>query len=495
MHRLRLLLLAGVLACLLPVALAQPDERRWLPGDSHIHSQWSPGYDRTTTPPTPRLGEDALYSTPLNAQMARQFGLKWMVTTDHGGANHAKLNLLQAYDELRRSRQLVPDLLQFYGMELNMPGMDHHTLIIPRSEDEALALYEIERRFDANETFPRDPARNTAEARVAALRYMNALPRLPLVFANHPSRSATGLGVYGLSEPREIRDSIDTAPEVYRAMEGAPGHQASGVAADGTVRLDKTGWPTGTRGGYNQPGAQTLGGFDQMTAIVGGLWDALLGEGRRFWIVASSDSHANFTELSRRGNDFWPGQFHKTYVFARPSYDDVLDGLRQGRIFVAAGDLISSLTMTATAGDRSAGIGETLRVVPGERVDVTILFDVPAAPNASGARPAVTRVDVIAGDIRPPAADRTRDRNETTRVAARFDPAAWRMHDGRYAIEMRLPPATRSTYLRVRGTSTRDLEPVMDLPGENPWQDLWFYGNPIFIEVAGALTTTPLAPR
>ena len=68
-----------------------------------------------------------------------------------------------------------------------------------------------------------------------------------------------------------------------------------------------------------------------MTAVVGGLWDSLLGEGRRFWIVATSDSHVHHSEITRRGSDFWPGEFHKTYVHARHTYDDVLDGLRQGR--------------------------------------------------------------------------------------------------------------------------------------------------------------------
>ena len=28
----------------------------------------------------------------------------------------------------------------------------------------------------------------------------------------------------------------------------------------------------------------------------------------------------------------------------------------------------------------------------------------------------------------------------------------------------------------------------MDMPGENPWHDLWFYSNPIFINVAKAET-------
>ena len=105
-----------------------------------------------------------MYSTPLNAQMARRFGLSWMVTTDHGGPNHSKFNLTHAYEELKQSRQLVPEVLQFYGMELNMPAMDHHTLIIPNVTDESSILFEIESRFDANDAWPLDPARNTEAA-------------------------------------------------------------------------------------------------------------------------------------------------------------------------------------------------------------------------------------------------------------------------------------------------------------------------------------------
>ena len=224
----RLLVAAALLTgggfCMAASLWAQSTQPEWLAGDNHIHSHWSPGYDRDTIPPTPILGQDALYPTPLNAQMARKFGLSWMVTTDHGGPNHSKLNLTRAYQELLESRKAVPEVLQFYGMVLNMPGMDHHTLIVPHVEFEASALYDLENRFDANEVTPPDPARNTAEARVAALGYMASMPRLPLVFANHPSRSATGIGVWGLDEPWEIRQNNDTAADVYRGLEGGPGH-------------------------------------------------------------------------------------------------------------------------------------------------------------------------------------------------------------------------------------------------------------------------------
>src|SRR5687768_15199361 len=110
-------------------------------------------------------------------------------------------------------------------------------------------------------------------------------------------------------------------------MEGAPGHQAGTLAHDGSPKRDAAGRPAGYRGGYSREGALTFGGFDQMTAIVGGFWDSMLGEGRRFWVLATSDSHAHYTDMARSGSDFWPGEYQKTYVHAHRSYSGVLDAL------------------------------------------------------------------------------------------------------------------------------------------------------------------------
>ena len=455
-------------------------DREWLAGDSHIHSHWSVGYDHRTSPPTPVKGRDAMYSTPRNAAMARQYGLRWMVTTDHGGPNHAKLNLEQAYRELTLSRELVPEVLQFYGLELNMPGMDHHTLIIPRAEDEAAVLYEIESRFDANEDWlrPPDPRRDSAELRREALAHVQGLERLPILFANHPSRSAQGIGVYGRDEPWELRENNDLAPDVYRGMEGAPGHQAATLNEGSRIRT------RGAYGAFFNDGAPTLGGFDQMTAIVGGLWDALLGEGRRFWIVASSDSHFHYADPVRAGSDFWPGEFHKTWVHAQPTYAGVLDGLRQGRMFAVAGDLVTELDFRLKGpGGREAELGGTLRVGRGAQVTATVGFRDPETPNAAGEKPTVRRVDVIVGEVVGRSSDPAVDRNPTTRVLARFTRDALARDGDRFSLEAPLPAADHDLYVRIRGTSAEDLEPPQDEPGENPWHDLWFYSNPIFIEV------------
>ena len=478
-HILMLLASGGAMVS----SLAQDAQRQWLAGDSHIHSHWSPRYDRTKNPPEPILGGDARYSTPMNAQKARQYGLSWMVTTDHGGPNHAKLNMAQAYAELQMSRRAVPEVLQFYGMELNMPGMDHHTLMIPNGGQESSMLFDIESRFDANEAWPRDPSRDTEQAADRALEYMKGLPRLPIVFANHPSRSATGIGKYGLDEPREFRNHNDRAPNVYRGMEGAPGHQAGTLAPDGTPKRNANGEPMGFRGAYGNPGASTMGGFDQMTAIVGGLWDSMLGEGRRFWIVATSDSHVNYADPAGPGNDFWPGQYQKTYVRAQRSYDSILDGLRSGRIFAVAGDLVSELDVAARSAGTSADIGGTLRIGKGQDVTVTVRFRDPETKNANGDNPKVARVDLITGDVRGPVADRASDTNASTKVAARFTEKQWTRRGDVSTITFTLPRIDRTVYIRVRGTSTQEAEPAMDQPGENPWQDLWFYSNPVFVEI------------
>ncbi len=469
MTRLRPQLLLLLVVGVVTAQCAEPADRLWLAGDSHIHSHWSAAVvPRGKNPP--ELIKGGGYSTPLNAQMARLYGLSWMVTTDHGGPNHAKFNMTQAYAELKQSRREVPEVLQFYGMELNMPGMDHHTLIIPNAEDESSVLFEIESQFDADEAWPRNPARGTEGARLRALDYMKTLPRLPLLFANHPSRSATAIGQYGLDEPWELRDNNDRASAVYRGMEGAPGHA----------------------------GPHTLGGFDQMTAVVGGLWDSMLGEGRRFWIVATSDSHVHHTEVS--WGDFWPGEFRKTYVHARKTYEDVLDGLRSGRIFAVTGDLVTQLDVVAAASGRSAEIGGTLRVAAGESVDVMIRFYDPETRNENGDNPKVNRVDLILGDVRGPVSDRNADRNETTRVVARFTDQEWSRNGDVYSVATTLPAVDRNVYIRVRGTNTEDAEPRMDERGENRWADLWFYSNPIFIEVEGVshavgTTSASEAPR
>ena len=452
--------------------------RRWMAGDHHIHSEFSASYKvdpaAPETPPKPLLGKDGRYAIAKNAEMGASFGLRWMVSTDHGGPLHSRLNFEQAYPQLLVARKAVPQILIFYGMEFDTPGGDHSSLIIPFTRGEREQLRDIESRFSKREAHPSDPARDTEPKMIEALRYMREQKKLPVLIANHPSRSAKDVGVYGQYTPREFRDWNDTAPNVSVGMEGAPGHQAGAINPDGSND------PEGARGGYrNSP---TLGGFDQMTARLGGFWDSMLGEGRRWWITATSDSHYNWRD---GGSDFWPGEYSKTYVHARGDHADVLDGLRSGRVFVTTGDLISELDVTVQArgGKQAASMGGTIMVKPGDNVDVVIRLRDPAGANHGGRTPDVARVDLIMGDVTGPVSDRSADRNTTTRVERRFTANDWQRDGEVLTMRHTLKDVRGPIYLRVRGTSTEEAEPSSDPKGEDPWSDLWFYGNPLFVKV------------
>lgn len=453
---------------------------QWLAGDHHIHSRYSVGYDDKTTPPTPVLGADAKYPIPMNAIMARRYGLSWMVATDHGGPNHSKVNHDHAYPELLISREAVPEVIQFFGIELNTPGADHSSVIVPSGHDEAERLLGIEHAYDAKEAYPKDPTRDTEPRMVAALKAMDAQSPKPVVIAHHPSRSATGLGEYGLTTPSELRNWNDAAPDVAIGMEGAPGHQATAQMRERFAPSVYSGYfgkarPRGAYGKY-----PTMGGFDQMTARLGGFWDSMLGEGRRWWITANSDSHVHWSD---GGADFWPGEYSKTYVRAERNPQSVLESLRAGRVFVTTGDLISELDITASGGDRTATTGGTLIVPKGSDVTVTVRFRDPSTKNANGDNPSVARVDLIRGRVSGRGSDRGMDTNRSTNVAGRFTPDQWR-RDGEYlSFDYTIKSLARDEYIRVRGTNGPDLEPKPDAEGESPWTDLWFYSNPIFLRV------------
>lgn len=486
------------------VPAAEPvTTKRWLAGDHHIHTHYSVKWDNSVFPPKPIIGGDAKYSIPLNAQMASHYGLDWIVLTDHGGPNRAELALQKAYPELLASRRALPHILQFHGMEFdvpgNAPGGRHASLIMPYRPDtvvktangqrpnEAEQLFSIERIYNGRQGVPPGPEKAEDGYMLKALQAMAQLPDPPLVLANHPARLATGFRQYFKITPKQLRDWQDQAPGVMIGMTAAEGHQAATLNADGSTKVD------GRRGEY--PDFPTMGGYDQMTARLGGVWDSLLTEGRRFWVTGVSDSHGHYTE---GWADFWPGEYAKTYVLADKNYDAIFAALKNGKVFVTTGDLIDELDVSAqvivdgkpqAALAKSTGVGESLRVAPGSDVTIQIRFRVPAALNAWRERPTVARVDVIGGLITGPAADRNSDVAPSTRVLQRFEQAAFQqLSDGQhgvvYQLSYPLKNVQQSQYIRLRGTNQRDeLEPQPDHNGENPWSDLWFYSNPVFIEV------------
>jgi len=453
------------------VPATSTDQTHWLSGDHHIHSRYSVGWNLESSPPSPVIGGDAIYPTAMNALMARHHGLTWMVTTDHGGPKHSKINFELAYPELVRSRQVIPEILQFYGMELNSPGGDHSSIILPHTEAEAHHLLLLESQFDSREVYPTDDSRNDHEQMLLALKTMQSIHPRPLVFAHHPSRSAANLGVFGLHAPAQLRAWNDVAPDVAVGMEGAPGHQAMSLSTSQSLADPATQF----RGYYRQ--FPTLGGFDQMTAVVGGFWDAMLGEGRHWWITANSDSHVHYTQ---GGVDFWPGEYSKTYVHASATYQSVIEALRSGQVFVTTGDLISEIYVKAQTASASAGIGQTLEFKQDQTVHVSIKVRDPDGVNFAGREVSLDHLDVIQGLIST-ATQTPTNNNPSAKVIKRFHAADWQVDPQGYITVSFNLPVSNSSYFRIRGTNTNDLEPSPDEPGEDPWADLWFYTNPVFL--------------
>ena len=448
----------AALSCISSTVFAASDDgRRWLAGDHHVHSEWSVDWDRTTTPPTPIRGGDSSYTRSRNARQALAHGLSWMVHTDHGGPGHSKVTRDNAWPALEQARRDVPSLVQFHGMEFDVPGGEHASLIIAPGPDERAQQFEIERDYSRNEPL-QDGMREDGALMSAALKRMRTMSPQPLVFINHPSRTATGVGEFGDVEPAELRQWHDAAPNVLVGMEGAPGHQATRVH----------------RGLYRNAGAPTFGGFDQMTAIVGGVWDTLLASGRRFWITATSDSHVN---LRDGGRDFDPGEYSKTYVLARPDAEDLLDGMREGRMFAVTGDLIDALELTvrSTRGpSRSASMGGALQVSDGEVLQVDLRVRQRARPNASGEQPSLDHVELIFGETvhdAPP------------RMTVKRIGAGDLKREGEWlATSWKVEAPPQGGFVRVRGTNSSDVAPSADVAGEDPWKDLWFYSNPVFLQ-------------
>ncbi|MEO3936439.1 PHP domain-containing protein [Dermatophilaceae bacterium Soc4.6] len=484
---------------------------QWLAGDHHIHTQYSP---------------DAQYRVIDQVRHASAYGLDWMVITDHGSVTHAKLGVDQVNPDIVAARKVVKDeTLVFQGLEWNIPAAEHGTVFVHPGSNEVAVLKEFENSFDGvvngwTASSP-DNERHALEGldflagAVVTRRVQDAA-----FFANHPARK-------GLDSPHEIRGWRERQPKIALGMEGAPGHQAAGIKAPygpGSGRGYYDNSPSADSfAGYPLESYITYGGFDWMTSTVGGLWDSLLAEGKPWWITANSDSHSIYLDDSVRGGagstaefealghyvdpvhgltggkttngDFWPGYYSKTHVgAARSSYAAVLDGLRAGRVFVDHGGLVGGLEVGLRARD-DKGPGSTLgsTVMPkrGTRLELVISVTPATLPNWAQFVPELARVDVVRGGLTGPASDRDSMSAPGTKVVLQRDVSG---ATGTVRIVLDLGVADEPFYVRVRGTdgkrsapglggpSVDPAGPAADVLGDaDPWSDLWFYTNPIWV--------------
>ncbi len=464
------------------------------------------------------------------------------------------------WPDILRNRALYPQKRILSGLEWNVPGHEHCSTGIVARDASAISAFEY--MFDTtdndtsrnNELTPYGvlqntngrvytaPGAGTAKAypdrhadAVAACSWMQAQKDRGaiddgwIVFA-HVERAGSWTPAKGGGYNIEhFRDFNNAGPDVCFGFEGAPGHQAETYRGLGnTVTCDgRSGLDPFQRGCASKDFGGTYGGVGFYTAKVGGLWDALLGEGRHFFDFASSDYHSHWTAGS---SDFYPGEYQKDWVqpkqdedggFGGSTYQNdlnaIVNGMRSGNSFFVEGDLVDRLEFTARQADRVRTMGEDLEVVGGRSghpLQIKIKFHSPSV-NHNGDAPVVDHIDIISGDITgklsPTDPNYTNPTNPSAKVIASFTSKDWeRDEDGSYTIVYTVKDLAKSTYFRLRGTNQAcdtpnqtgpiaplpsadscsplpdALEPFSEDPATNAqkaFADLWFYSNPIFVHV------------
>lgn len=500
------------------------DPGTWTTGDLHVHTVQS---------------DDSRTTQTLDFVLGKAFathGLDWMAVTNHlrsskydHNANLLAAPVAFAYGmesyELPRIKALqsagtYDKKLIFSGFEWDTPTHDHMGIGIFEGSttlsSSASASQEFQYVFTTGaeslfkaEDVTRWKAKYSQRTNTTAADALSGIawlktnhPDTSYALINHPSRNP---GKYTIADFRQMND---LAPKIVFAIEGMVGNQ---------MEPDRGGY-TSAYVDANKPN-RTYGGTDYVVAQLGGVWDALLGEGRRIWNVANSDSHF---EIDAAGNSsgYYPGEYAKNYVWQAKDSTGVaglLSSLRAGRSFGVFGDLISALDFSVAAGGDKAFMGQELAASNGQTVTVTIRFKSPPvnnyqrpvnSGNLGNMVPKVDHVDLIVGDVNakvaPGSAAYDVATNASTRVLKRFTNADWTLgSDGYYSITTTVV-ASKNQYFRLRGTnlavdvanlsaagepladqrvSTTDNATRHDQINDRNYGSLWFYSNPIFVSL------------
>ncbi|MFD5844024.1 PHP domain-containing protein [Streptomyces chartreusis] len=477
----------------------------WLSGDHHIHTQYS---------------SDGKYRVVDQVRQGAKHGMDWLVITDHGSTTHAKIGVDKVNPDIKAARAAYEDTLVFQGLEWNIPGAEHGTVFVHPGNNEVSVLKQFETDYDgsvknASDSTPANEALAVAGLNFLAEQVQRRKVKDALMLANHPARR-------GVDSPHEIRNWRDAGRgrQIAIGFEGAPGHQAAGLPAPmgpGRARGIYDNNPSANSfAGYPPESYRTWGGFDWMTATVGGLWDSLIAEGKPWWITANSDSHQVYADTAVRGTggnfdtdgryadpvyggqiditqgDYWPGQYSRTHVGSDGfSYAAVMDGIRAGRIWVDHGQLLGALDVRVSGGHRWATLGGALHVRKGTDVTLTVDVAMAGGPNWAGFVPKLARVDVIQGDVTGPVADKDTFTAPTAKVVKSYEV---NKSSGTVRLTYALGRVDRPVYVRVRGTdgnrgavgamgaAVDPAGPAIDVVGDaDPWRDLWFYSNPVWV--------------
>lgn len=450
--------------------------------DSNITAYWD-GYT-----PNPIIGTSSMSG-------GHQVMWRWQMLRD------------SSFTEILKARLLYPSKLILQSYEMNVPGHEHGSMGLIANQFDATPncnpIAEFEFKFDGSDAdltggVAQGWTKSTLSGHAKTLEALTWLktnyPTTSYLVPAHPERKpkASGYTIAG------FRDMNNTAPGICFGFESMPGHQKDPG-----------------RGGYTSTaqGGGTYGGTGYFSAKVGGLWDAMLSEGRNFWLFANSDCHDE-------AGDFYPGEYQKNYTYTTgKTAQNIVDGLRSGNTWVVEGDLIDSLIYkveTIGIQKTTAVMGSNLVIAKGQSVKITIKARDPQGTNyntySSYNNPVLNHIDIIKGKIGPkiqPADSRYDvDTVATTSVIARFDAAGgvtdsknivskqWKsLGNGWVEMSLIVPNVTDSVYFRLRGSNlglnvSNETDaagnPLADaLVGANDatkaFADLWFYSNPIFV--------------
>ncbi|MCG8440226.1 MAG: hypothetical protein MI723_00305, partial [Caulobacterales bacterium] len=226
------------------------------------------------------------------------------------------------------------------------------------------------------------------------------------------------------------------------------------------------------------------------------MWDALLGEGRRFWNFGSSDWHsrASFGPFEPQSTlDPYPGEYNKIYVygdnkdidgFSQDSVDEMVDQMRAGNTYSVMGDLIDDFFFVMCQSGNCATMGEELRIRASDGDDDDDVVWMIKLRDPSGANfspytfanpslaqigmdvpmnePVLSHIDVISGEVTgyidPSSPEyKSNNANHSTEIFATVDNLGGEFAaDGEYLVASGVIPASHfesDMYFRVRGTN------------------------------------------
>jgi hypothetical protein len=492
---------------------------RWTSGDLHVHTIES---------------DDAqvVLSNVLEQALSKN-GLDWLTLSNHlrlssrdadgatiPGGPIPESRAIALYEApavvAMQTSGLYAGKTIFSSVEWDMPAHDHFGVGVvsgtPQSAAAIKALNEFEYRFTNRDPSLFDPADVAGwGADRGYTTHADSLKALAWLEQRYPTTSY-GVLTHPFRHPQsykisDFRDFHDAAPHVFLAFEGMVGNQ---------LEPD--------RGGYASPyvdanaQGRTYGGVDATEATLGGMWDALLGEGRRIWNVGDSDFHFK-TAQGQFSSGYFPGEYTRNYVWVDGAdMPSILAGLRSGKAFTVYGNLISALDFRLSAcAVASAEMGGALSVPKDAKVRITIRwkselpsnYETPVGSgHVPGAIPKLDHVDLISGDVTTKAQPGTPAYDDATnpsaRVVRRFDAAAATIDAEGYHVVTLETTATKNQYFRLRGTNlgvdvpgeTANGEPLADAKidlsdnqarfdaiNDRNYADLWFYSNPVFLTV------------